>query len=364
MKKPFISLFCLASALCCGPVMAAQNVTNTSQKGSLLIWPLVDVDPADDAADTLIEISSDQNGPTHIECEYVNQKKGRVNFDFTLTAKATASWVVSTGAGLPAPLFPSGGTFTPGNPNQGELVCFAVDGPRSTQIAFNHLIGSATVVHQNDSDASQAKQAFRYKAWAFTARGATGPAADNTPQGTPGTLSLTGGGAGTYDACPLYNIENFNPNGATLGSLTTLDNDLWVVSCNVDLRQDFLINQTKLKFTAWNANENSFTGSYQCADSVTLAGLSSVDNSLLVNPANFDFSTLRTANARLQVQGIASTQCPGSTAAGLLGVLTSSVGINDSTEDAELGSNTSGAGATAGFVLWDPAGTVPQVHTR
>ena len=84
-----------------------------------------------------------------------------------------------------------------------------------------------------------------------------------------------------------------------------------------------------------------------------------------MNPNNFAFSTLRTRNARFQVRGIASSQCLGSQASGLLGVLTSSTGINDLTlEDAELGSNTQGAGAESGFVLWDPAGPVPQLRRR
>lgn len=218
------------------------------------------------------------------------------------------------------------------------------------------------MVFQDDADAAQIKQAFRYNAWSFVARASTGlGAADNTIQGTPGTLLLTGGGAGTYDACPLYNIGNFMPNGATLTPVTTFDNDLAFSSCNQDLRQDYVLHTTKLLFTIWNSAEVSRTGTYQCADSVGFFGLSSGDNSYLKNPGNFDYSSLRTANARFQVQGIASTQCPGSQATGIVGVLTSSVGINDtSSEDAELGSDTFGAGAEPGFVYWDPAGSVPQ----
>jgi hypothetical protein len=353
-------MFLLSAALGSSPALAAQNVANTSQKGSLLIFPIISVDP-EDAADTLVEISNDQNLPVQIECEYVNQRKDRVDFDFYLTPKATASWDVVTGFGenVSAPTFPSNGTF-PGNPHEGELICFAVDAGVQNQIAFNHLTGTATVVYQNDADAAQPKQDFRYNAWAFVARGANGPEADNTIQGTPGVIQLTGNGAGTYDACPAYNVANFMPNGATLGPVTTLDNDLGVVSCNQDLRQDFRLHLTKLLFTVWNSNENSFTGSYYCADSVAYVGLSAEDNPYLTNPSNFAYTTLRTRNARFQVQGISSTQCPYSEAAGLLGVLTSSTGINDTREDAELGSNTQGAGAESGFVLWDPAGSVQQ----
>jgi hypothetical protein len=381
MSKRVLSAFLLAAALCARPGLAAQNVANTSQKGSLLIFPLITIDPVD-LDDTFIEVSNDETGPVHIECSYVNEAKGRVDFDFTLTAKGTASWDAFFGDGIGAPPFPTNGTFTPANPNRGELVCFATDAGGANQIAFNHLTGTATVVKTDDADAVQTKQAFRYNAWSFIARNAAGlPQSDNVIQGTPGVLQLTGGLAGTYDACPAYNIANFNPNGATDASstITTQDNDLSVVSCNQDLRQDFVLHLTKLQFTTWNENENSFTGSYQCIDSVDTVGLSGADNPGLVAPSNFDFSTLRTPNARFQVQGVASTQCPKSETAGLLGVLTSSLGIGGSAptpvtpvipndpagEDAELGSPTQTAGSQVGFVMWDPAsGTVPFVKTH
>jgi hypothetical protein len=384
VNRRIVGIFALAAALGSTPAaFAAQNVANTSQQGSLLIFPLINIEPANDAADTLVEISNDNIKPVHIECEYVNETKGRVDFDFTLTAKATASWDVYSGAGdnVSAPQFPSNGSFQPGSPypwedpNIGELVCFAVNKGGTEQIAWNHLTGNATIVYENDSDANQSKQAFKYNAWSFIARNATGgPTKDGTQQGTPGTLVLAGSGAGTYDACPAYNTVNFMPNGATLDPVTTLDSDLAVVSCNQDLRQDFHLHLTKLDFTVWNAQENSFTGSDECVDSNEFIGLSSGDNSVLVNPSNFDYSTLRTADARFQVQGDASSVCPpvydqnaqsyaSTENAGLLGVISSSTGINDyTTEDAEVGTTTNGAGATTGFVLWDPAGSVQQIR--
>ena len=357
----------LAAALFSSPAFAAQNVANTSQKGSLLIWPEITVD-VENASDTVVEISNDQNATVQVECNYINQRKGRVDFDFSLSAKQTLSWDVLTGksdVSFSAPLFPSSGTF-PGNAAEGELVCFAVDAGVANQISWNHLTGTATVIDTDDADALQALQAFRYNAWAFAARCTLCPgglATDNTIQGTAGDLVLNGNGDGTYDECPAYNIVNFSPNGAAVGPLNTIDNDLAVISCNQDLRQDFVLNLTKLQFTVWNEFENSFTGSYQCVDSVGFAPLSVTDSTgALVNPSNFEFSTLRTANARYQVAGVASTQCPGSRASGLLGVATSSVGIGDTGEDQELASTTHGAGGAAGFVLWDPAGPVPLLR--
>jgi len=363
MKKRIIGPFLLAAALCSGPAFAVQNVANTSQKGSLLIYPLINVDP-EDSSNTLIEISNDQALPVHVECFYVNERKDRVDFDFKLTAKATVSWEVLTGSGdIAAPLFPSGGSIS-GNPARGELICFAVDAAAANQIAFNHLTGTATVIALADTDATQTKQAFRYNPWSFIARDATGsPAADNTIQGTAGDLQLTGANDGrSYDGCPAYNIVNFMPNGATLNGVRTIDNDLSVVSCNQDLRQDFVLHFTKLKFTEWNVNENSFTGTWICVDSVTTVAFGGGDRSIgLVNGTNFDFSTLRTDNARYQVKGVASTQClPFVTeTAGLLGVATASLALGgDPLESQEVGSTTQGAGLLPGFVLWDPAGSV------
>jgi hypothetical protein len=396
MDKRIIGAFLLAAAFCfSGPAHAAQNIANTSQKGSLLIWPLINVDP-ENSSDSFIEISNDNISSVHVECEYVNEQKGRVDFDFTLTPKQTLSWEVLNGSGngfIAVPPFPYGGNFYQlGSDRYGELVCFAVDAGSAHQIAFNHLTGTATVVDFYDGDAEQTSQAFRYNAWAFAARcsgtGCVGGlAADNTVQGTAGRLSLTGGGNGTYDACPLYNIANFMPNGSYLGpsgySLRTIDNDLAVASCNQDLRQDFNVHITKLQFTVWNEIENSFTGAFQCVDSTDFVGLSYADNESLVNPHNFDYSTLGTPNARFQVQGVKSTQCAlivpnpakpstniiiPSENAGLLGVLTSSTVVSSdsvSSETNELGSTTFGAGLEAGYVLWDPGSSVvPSLKVR
>jgi hypothetical protein len=374
MIKRILGAMLLSAALFSSPALAAPNVANTSQKGSLLIFPSIVVD-AEDVSSTFIEVSNDETLPVQIECYYVNEKKDRVDFDFELTAKQVASWDVLSGTGtISAPPFPSGGTFSPGNPSRGELICFAVDFSVSNQIAFNHLTGTATVAHFNDPEANQPKQGFRYNAWSFAAKG--GPA-DYTVVGVPGQILLTGNGLGTYDACPLYNIANFMPgegnnvgSGSRLGippaDLYTIDNDLSVVSCNQDLRQDFVLHQTKLKFTVWNANEQSFTGAYVCVDSVSSVGLDPTDETRVVNITNFIRPTLGTDNARFQVKGVASTQCPGSEDSALLGVVTSSIALGtdaslaDPPEDGELGSNTQGAGLQAGFVWWDPAGSVPQ----
>jgi hypothetical protein len=359
-----------AVALCGGTALAAQNVANTSQKGSLLIFPLISVY---DGEDTLIEISNDHFRSVKVECYYVNERKGRVDFDFRLTGKQTVSWSVGTREGdqVDVPRFPTHGNFSGGDPYpetnsyRGALICFATNDAVTAQIAFNHLTGTATVVRNNIATAEtvvpeNSSQAFRYNAWSFVARNAAGlPERNGVRQGTPGILHLTGDGAGTYDACPKYNIANFMPNRAQLGGLQTYANFLTVVSCNQDLRQDFDLHLTKLQFTVWNSREVSFTGAFICVDSVNSVFLGE-RQPYLVNGSNFEYETLRTANARFQVSGVPSTQCnrqglPATQSSGLLGVLESNISGYQ-----KVGSTTHGAGATPGFVKWDPFGPVER----
>jgi hypothetical protein len=364
----------LSAALFTSPAFAAQNVANTSQKGSLLKFPLIDIRSADGAT-TVIHISNDQNATVNVNCIYVNERKDRTDFHFFISHKGTVSWDVLSGKGegdtgpLSFPFFPSGGTF-PGDPGKGELTCFAVDVAGANQIAWNHLTGTATVINFTDPDAGQRRQAFKYNAWAFIARSG---GVEGAPVGTPGNILLTGGGNGTYDACPLYLIANFSPGGATFstgrGNVNYLDNNLAVASCNQDLRQDFLLRLTKLQFAIWNSKQTKFTGTYICSDSVLEFGLDPAPvndaPAALVHPENFSFGVLGTTDARFVVAGVASTVCPGSVATGLVGVLTTSLAIGTTAESAELGATLHGAGVESGFVLWDPQPAItPQKPGR
>jgi hypothetical protein len=376
MGKRGIFGFLLAAILFSTAAFAEQNVANTSQKGSLLIFPRIDVRVEGDLSnDTVIDISNDSNIAVYLNCNYINDHKGRVDFHFYLSPKGTISWDVLNHRGtISPPPFPASGSFSQGDAELGELICFAVDGAGANQIRFNHLTGVATVT-ELDTGALQTKHAFKYNAWAFTARSNPGvpPPPDGTPVGTGGDLQLTGGGLGTYDACPLYLIANFSPGGLSttgganvLGPVTYIDNDLAISSCNQDLRQDFTINLTKLRFEVWNEGEEEFTGAYQCADSVLAFGLDNPADRVPVNSGldNFTFGTLETHNARMEIDGISSTQCPGSIASGLVGVLTTSIGVGTTPgltiegEDAEIGNTIHGAGAESGFVLWDPASSI------
>jgi len=353
-----------------------------------LIWPGITINPLD-TNDTIIEISN--NNPSRsvaIECEYVNELKGRVDFSFTLTPNETASWDVLTHtgdhvtpppfpdyAGVPASSLPGGAESN--LLTRGELVCFATNTAASTQISFNYLSGTATPIKLDAVSAAQPLMAYRFNAWAFAAR----PyfelevgLADDIPgdlRGRPGELILDG--AANYDACPALNQANFIPNGATFQNLTTLENDLRGVGCYQDLRQDFVVHLTKLLFTVWNANEQDFTGTYSCVDSVFTVPLANT-NTNLTNNTSFDYTTLQTFNAHYQVSGIQSDQCPGTTEnVGLISESTAQVTPGPGATGAdEIGNATYGEGifgftwgdfpsapiddssGLPGFVLWDP----------
>ena len=106
MKKTSVALLTattIAALFTASSTFAAQNAASTSQKGSLLIWPKISIDAN---VDTIVEISNDANASVHVECEYVNEAKGRTDFGIDLTAKATASWDVRKLAGDPATFHP------------------------------------------------------------------------------------------------------------------------------------------------------------------------------------------------------------------------------------------------------------------
>jgi hypothetical protein len=71
MGRPTTFAFLFAALLFSSSAFA-QNVANTSQHGSMLIFPLIDI-RAENKATTQMAISNDENVQTQVECNYVNQ---------------------------------------------------------------------------------------------------------------------------------------------------------------------------------------------------------------------------------------------------------------------------------------------------
>ncbi len=370
-----LAVFSLAFLLIVGGLIsvasAAQNVANTNQKGSLLIFPRIDVmaynpnDPVPGFRDTIITIGNDYYKEVWVKCYWVDQDQQIEDFMFAMTPNQVVWFSAQAGEGSP------GATVPPFTGPEGELKCWAVDASGQQQISFNHLYGTANVYY-----AFPVLGGFETNAWVFTARGV----ALGDPVGAPGELDLTGL-AGGYDACPQYLLANFPTANADQTERLTL------VPCKQDLRQDRTPTCTKAKFDVWNENETKFTGSYRCIKCWYEGYLSEINlpgppNGYGFGGVNFTMAGLGGSTyGRYRVQGVASTVCNkkfltagnpdlkippsdrctgGQVASPLLGLQTL-----ENPRGAFIlmtGNATFGAGADgSGFVKWDPNFDVPQV---
>jgi len=375
----------LAGQVCGASAQALPNTVKNGDRGSVLVFPLIDITPAlgttvegvmgPAGVDTFIEISNDQTvfGPlgqdgVWLKCVYVNEKKGRDDFSVYISAGGSVSWDVKTLAGdhVSPTSFPIDGTFPSGTNNypptsiyRGELICIATDPAGVEALAYNRLYGRATVMYDyptGDAGATEAKQAFRYNAFTFRAWNNDLLAPDYTimatPMGVPPTvyLPLTGGAPSPtaplvtpyYDACPAVNSTAFMPAGATLGNIGTFQNFVHGVGCNQDLTEPFdgTIYTTQLRFITENSKEEQKSAAYTCVDSVFAFAFGPIAavSGFLADPQDFDVSVLGDASspplspdARLQVYGTAGSQCVGSieanVAVGLLTVFDSQIVI-------------------------------------
>jgi hypothetical protein len=361
-KMAFIAL---AMAVVLGSIVsmatAAQNVANTSQKGSLLIWPLVTLawqEPegyTEGPIETYISIGNDYYSDVWVKCYWVDQEQQIQDFMFRLTPNQPIWFRASDGTGG------IGMTVPPFNGPSGELKCWAVNAVGDSSIAFNHLYGSALISNPS------LNVAFQYNAWSFTARGVAQGAAVGTPGA--GRLDLTGA-AGAYDACPSYLVDNFI---AQTEDPDEFEPALALVPCKQDLRQDRTPTCTKAKFDVWNENETKYTGAYRCLKCWIEFELGEIANTAYTGGYGFGndkftFKGLHTWMGRFRVNGVASTVCNGKIAgcAGVAQVATPFLGVLwhelsfAGADEMWVGTTPHTAGADgAGFVLWDPQSEPP-----
>jgi len=365
-----------------GVALAAQNVANTNQKGSLLIWPKVNLiypepEGYNEFNDTYITIGNDYPAEVWVKCYWVDANQTIEDFMFRLTPNQPVWFRASDGLGS------DGITVPPFQGNRGELKCWAVNAGGDQQIAFNHLYGSA-VVYEYTISPFAPNTAFQYGAWSFTARGV----AQGAAVGTGGNLQLTGANGG-YDACPQYLTENF------WGYFEDFEGEkepiLALVPCKQDLRQDRTPTCTKAKFDVWNENETKYTGAYRCIKcwfegELNELGRYTTGKGYGFGSDKFWRSALHTEMGRFRVTGVASTVCNnkftknndpygpptdickgGQVASPLLGVLWHEIEFSDGpfVSVMNIGITPHGAGADgSGFVLWDPQGGVPEAPQR
>jgi hypothetical protein len=361
---------------------AAQNVANTTQKGSLLIFPKIMAIPsvAEGAAplkgpggigqdelafaNTYIFIANDYYQEVWVKCYWVDEDQQIEDFQFRLTPNQPIVFGALQGLGDFVTVPPFVGL--------GELKCWAVNAAGDQQIAFNHLYGNALILTE--------EAGVVYNAYSFTARGV----AQGAVVGTGGNLKLTGN-SGDYDACPQYLVTNFVPSFVDeTNEDRAIRPDLTLVPCKQDLRQDRVPTCTKAKFDIWNENETKYTGAYQCFKCWYEGMLDEIGVTGEGKPGfkgfggeKFTLYALKTLAARFRVTGVASTVCSnalctgGQTATPLLGLMlyARDFEIHDGIELEFIvpyaGYTPHGAGVDGtGFILWDKSGDSPEVPAR
>ncbi|MGE3843318.1 MAG: hypothetical protein AB7I50_17240 [Vicinamibacterales bacterium] len=373
-----------------GLATAAPNVTNVTQKGSLIVFPAISIAGLQSNVDTLVRIQNDGSSDVDVKCYWMDANKNRVDFIFPLTRNQAVWFDARTGNGtyqvnhfpttvangFDNPFIPPFTTPGPGpvtTVTTGILACWAVDGGAQNQIKWNHLSGTATLY-------APVGAALEYSAYAFYVP--TG--ADLAPIGVAGSLNLNGL---EYDACPLYQIGQFTPAGAAppAGAPFVQSNLLFVSGCTLDLRQDWTPVFTKLQFDVWNEDEVKFTGAYECADSFHFTAFNEGTSTLIggslsasldgIDSAaqNFQAATLGSYAARYRVQGVKSTQCEkpattGATDTYRPAITTQAVGIVGmqltGVATRIVGTTLAGAGKFNGKISWDPSSAVPEGGVR
>ena len=357
-RKMALASLVVISVLLAGMLNSASAVTkaNTTQKGSLLIFPKIQTakDPGSGtvAVDTIIYLSNDSYDGVNLKCYWVDENQTMLDFTMELGPyQPVAFYASDSSAGLMG---------------KGQLLCWAVDADYNAQIQFNHLSGSALIQYTAPSgfDPSPVPSAVFYNAWAYKALKDPGPAKG----GTVGLLPLDGK---TYDASPKYLLGHYTP-GETLSATLTLQAELTLTPCRQDLRQDRTPTCTKAKFDVWNENYVKFTGACQCLADWYEGFLEKMGNDPSqkgpgLGGDKFTAVKLQTFAARYRVEGVKSTFCNSTKGCAqgsqvnspLVGVLLYQSQFPDAIPDRVpyAGYTLQGAGTdTRGFIKWDPPG--------
>lgn len=279
----------------------AQDRVSTSQKGSLLWFPKIELrfDSASGALkqDAFIQLSNDFNQDVHLVTFYVLEDCTKFYIDIDLTKNQPVFWSVATGQpyGV-APLTVIGAPY-PDPEGSGDLVmrgyyvAWAAN-EDNEQIRWNHLTGLLTAVNYADGSA------YEYAPYSFQAlQGNNGD-----PVGTAGVIKMDG-----VEYSILHSRLNldFQASGSTGfsggGRIVTHDTDVTLAIATVDLRQDRYYYRTKADYLIWNRAELSFAAHY-CIECWSQRLLSNIGGIFLAE-------NLQTPNGRAVIDGAYSVLC-------------------------------------------------------
>jgi len=358
------------AALLVAPAMAQDRVS-ASEKGSLLVYNKVEIRWDANGSliqDTFIDITNDYPADVLVQMYFVNGDEPLAEDPVTgerahpgcnwvdnlieLTGDEPTFWSALTG--LPkgvspfTVLDPAGPGDLPGRPDpegsdervlRGFVIAWAVDA-ENIEIRWNHLKGDALIINYARATA------WEYNAWAF----ATEIVPHGSRTGTPGVLNLDGV---EYDYVFNMLLLDFYASGTSAlsggGAFVSVDTDLTLLPMIIDLRQDhegpFWV---KAKFDVWNMNEIKFSGAEKCIICFDQALLSTYPL-----PNHFLLENLQTAKGKARIDGVASTVCPDSISAPLLGVAAKYLDFNNGAAFAVAGTNLIGQGTEVGVIRYD-----------
>ncbi len=353
--------------------------TDLAQKGSLLIWPAVELGwsaSSQIVRDTAISLLNDFPRDVYVQLYFVNgdaplnaiytgdppmlvaeHEPGWNSADcqFVLTANQPTYWSLASGRNATGQICQPFTVLDPGPPAgrpdpsdssgrrmlRGYIVAWAVDAS-GEEIRWNHLSGSATIVDYANGTASE------YNAYSFQSNQAEhGQPTDDDP----GLLLLNGVEYdGGFDAL-LFNFFASGSTAASAGAtVASIDTSLTLLPISNDFRQDGLGPvTTKAQFDIWNQNERRFSGTTRCISCWDQTLLSRYDA-----PNHFLVANLQTDKGKARINGVASADCGGSVEASLLGVATKIIAFSGATSGvAESARSLVGQGHEAGMIDFD-----------
>jgi hypothetical protein len=330
VKRVFVGSACIA-LLSTAQAAVADNRPSVSKKGSLLVFPNVEVRWFSNQVvqDTFLSVTNDFNGDVFVHFLFVNgddpipavrvgnppvvverAHDGWTKFNWTSEWTGNESNYFSVMTGLPkgAPRFDGldTGPGGPGRPDnegtqdrvlRGFVLAWAVD-ETGHQISWNHLQGTATVVNYRDMGA------WEYGAYSFQTVSVT---TEGSQVGTdPGKLELNGI---DYDSCFNRLLLDFFADGSEPfsapknGPFVMVETDLTLLPMLQDLRQDnYGPLHTKALFEVWNSNEDFLSHTDHCLwcwDQILLGDIA--------QPNNFLLAQLHTDKGKARIDGVASS---------------------------------------------------------